>query len=51
MRIIGGSAGNRLLKAPKGFEVRPTPDRVKQALFNSLGPRVTNVRDGWPSLC
>lgn len=44
MRIIGGSAGNRLLRAPKGLDVRPTPDRVKQALFNSLGQRVANAR-------
>ena len=40
MRIIGGIAGGFILKAPKGFEVRPTPDLVRQALFNSLGERV-----------
>jgi 16S rRNA (guanine966-N2)-methyltransferase len=40
MRIIGGNAGGILLKAPKGLEVRPTPDLVRQAVFNSLGPRV-----------
>ena len=40
MRIIGGSAGGVILKAPKGFAVRPTPDLVRQAVFNSLGPRV-----------
>ncbi len=40
MRIIGGKSGGRILKVPKGFEVRPTPDLVKQAIFNSLGPRV-----------
>jgi 16S rRNA (guanine966-N2)-methyltransferase len=44
MRIIGGSAGGVLLKAPKGFAVRPTPDLVRQALFNSLGPRVQGAR-------
>jgi 16S rRNA (guanine966-N2)-methyltransferase len=44
MRIIGGSAGGILLKAPKGFEVRPTPDLVRQAVFNSLGPRVQGAR-------
>jgi 16S rRNA (guanine966-N2)-methyltransferase len=43
MRIIGGKAGGRLLKVPKGFEVRPTPDLVKQAVFNSLGTRVENA--------
>jgi 16S rRNA (guanine966-N2)-methyltransferase len=44
MRIIGGTAAGLLLKAPKGFEVRPTPDLVKQAVFNSLGDRVIGVR-------
>src|SRR6266404_8532337 len=40
MRITGGKAARRILKAPKGLEVRPTPDLVKQAVFNSLGGRV-----------
>src|ERR1051325_603933 len=44
MRIIGGVAGGRILKAPKGLEVRPTPDLVRQALFNSLGSRVEGAR-------
>lgn len=40
MRIIGGKSGGRILKVPKGFDVRPTPDLVKQAIFNSLGSRI-----------
>jgi len=44
MRITGGSASGRILKAPKGLDVRPTPDLVKQAVFNSLGERVVNAR-------
>src|SRR2546426_1884794 len=44
MRIIGGTAGGRLLKVPKGFDVRPTPDLVRQAVFNSLGSRVECAR-------
>ena len=44
MRIIGGTAANRLLKAPKGLDVRPTPDLVRQAVFNSLGDRVLDAR-------
>lgn len=40
MRITGGKDSGRLLKAPKGLDVRPTPDLVKQAIFNSLGARV-----------
>src|SRR5262245_57716736 len=44
MRIVGGSADGRRLKAPKGFDVRPTPDRVRQAIFNSLAGRVIGAR-------
>ncbi len=44
MRIIGGVAGGLILKAPKGLDVRPTPDLVRQALFNSLGTRVEGAR-------
>src|SRR5579862_5752075 len=44
MRITGGTASGRILKAPKGLDVRPTPDLVKQAVFNSLGERVVNAR-------
>lgn len=43
MRIIGGSAGGAIIKVPKGLDVRPTPDRVREALFNSLGPGVDGV--------
>lgn len=44
MRITGGKAARRILKAPKGLDVRPTPDLVKQAVFNSLGARVVGAR-------
>ncbi len=44
MRITGGNAARRLLKVPKGHDVRPTPDLVKQAVFNSLGARVDGAR-------
>ena len=44
MRITGGRAARRILKVPKGFSVRPTPDLVKQAIFNSLGERVAGAR-------
>jgi 16S rRNA (guanine966-N2)-methyltransferase len=43
MRITGGTAGGRILKVPKGLDVRPTPDLVKQAVFNSLGERVAGA--------
>src|SRR5512141_3006781 len=44
MRITGGKAARRILKVPKGLDVRPTPDLVKQAVFNSLGERVAKAR-------
>lgn len=36
MRVIAGNARGQRLKAPKGNGVRPTADRVKEALFNIL---------------
>jgi 16S rRNA (guanine966-N2)-methyltransferase len=44
MRITGGQAARRILKVPKGLDVRPTPDLVKQAVFNSLGSRVESAQ-------
>ena len=44
MRITGGRAARTILKVPKGLDVRPTPDLVKQAVFNSLGARVNGAR-------
>ncbi|HWN96418.1 MAG TPA: RsmD family RNA methyltransferase [Methylomirabilota bacterium] len=44
MRIIGGIVGGLILKAPKGLDVRPTPDLVRQALFNSLAARLEGAR-------
>ena len=44
MRITGGRAARRILKVPKGLDVRPTPDLVKQAVFNSLGTRVAGAQ-------
>jgi 16S rRNA (guanine966-N2)-methyltransferase len=40
MRVIAGQWKGRRLKSPSGDEVRPTTDRVKEALFNILGPEV-----------
>lgn len=36
MRIIAGTARGRRLETREGMEVRPTPERVKEALFNIL---------------
>ena len=44
MRITGGNAARRILKVPRGLDVRPTPDLVKQAVFNSLGERVIGAK-------
>jgi len=44
MRITGGLAARRLLNVPKGLGIRPTPDLVKQAVFNSLGATVVGAR-------
>ena len=40
MRITGGTGRGRRLKAPTGPHVRPTSDKVKQALFNIIGDRI-----------
>lgn len=40
MRITGGSARGRKLLPPKTDRIRPTCDRVREALFNILGPRL-----------
>lgn len=37
MRVISGSLGGRQLLAPKGWKVRPTSERVREAIFSALG--------------
>jgi pantetheine-phosphate adenylyltransferase len=39
MRVIAGAAKGRRLRALRGRSVRPTADRVKEALFSMLGSR------------
>lgn len=36
MRITGGEFGGRNLKVPKSDAIRPTQDRVREALFNMI---------------
>lgn len=36
MRVVSGSLGGRRLVAPPGMDTRPTTDKVRQAMFNSL---------------
>ncbi len=38
MRIIGGTHRGRRIAAPKGALTRPTGDRVRESLFNLVGP-------------
>jgi 16S rRNA (guanine966-N2)-methyltransferase len=38
LRVAGGEARGRRLKAPKG--IRPTQGMVKEAIFNLIGPRI-----------
>src|SRR6056297_560073 len=37
MRVVAGELGGRRLVAPQGTSTRPTTDRVREAIFNSLG--------------
>lgn len=44
LRIIGGSWRGRRLRFPASPEIRPTPDRVRETLFNWLSSRVPGAR-------
>jgi 16S rRNA (guanine(966)-N(2))-methyltransferase RsmD len=44
MRIIGGISRGRRLAGPRGLNVRPTADHVKEALFNILADRMAGAR-------
>lgn len=44
MRIISGEAKGRRLKSPRSTGVRPTVARARQALFDSLAPRLPGSR-------
>ncbi|KRL04638.1 16S rRNA (guanine(966)-N(2))-methyltransferase RsmD [Liquorilactobacillus oeni] len=38
MRVIAGNYGGRRLKAVPGMKTRPTTDKVKESMFNIIGP-------------
>ena len=40
MRVITGKYRGKVLTSPKNDSVRPTPDKVKEAVFNILGASV-----------
>ena len=44
MRVIAGTQKGRRLHSPKGPGIRPTADRVKEALFSILGSRIAGAR-------
>jgi len=40
MRVIAGKFRSRRLKSVPGLAVRPTPDRLRETLFNVLAPEI-----------
>jgi 16S rRNA (guanine(966)-N(2))-methyltransferase RsmD len=40
VRVIGGEFRSRLIQSLPGLDIRPTPDRLREALFNILAPRI-----------
>jgi 16S rRNA (guanine966-N2)-methyltransferase len=40
MRVIAGEFRSRRLKSIPGLATRPTPDRLRETLFNILAPRI-----------
>jgi 16S rRNA (guanine(966)-N(2))-methyltransferase RsmD len=40
MRVIAGELKGQRLVAPRGWKVRPTSERVREAVFSTLGARV-----------
>ena len=43
VRIIGGAWRRRVLRFPDGEGLRPTPDRVRETLFNWLGQDLSGL--------
>ena len=43
LRVIAGEFRSRRLKAPRGDDVRPTPDRLRETLFNVLAPVIADT--------
>lgn len=42
-RVVAGTLGGRRLRVPRGRTTRPTTDRVREALFSTLGDRVVGA--------
>jgi 16S rRNA (guanine966-N2)-methyltransferase len=43
MRVIGGEFRSRVLKSLPGLDIRPTPDRLRETLFDILAQRIEGV--------
>jgi 16S rRNA (guanine966-N2)-methyltransferase len=43
VRIIGGEWRSRLVRFPPSMDLRPTPDRVRETVFNWLGQRLDGL--------
>jgi len=44
MRVIAGAFGGRRLRTPRGRHVRPSGERLREAWFSILGPRLDGAR-------
>ena len=44
MRVIAGTHRGRRLRRPQGMDLRPTSDRVREALFSILGSRLPHCK-------
>lgn len=44
MRITGGRAKGRALASPKGLNIRPSSDRVREAVFSVIGQDLSDLR-------
>ena len=43
VRIIGGACRGRIVRFPVAAQLRPTPDRVRETLFNWLGQDLSGL--------
>jgi 16S rRNA (guanine966-N2)-methyltransferase len=44
MRITGGKIRGRVLSSPRGMDIRPTTDRVREAIFNIIGQDLSGLK-------
>ncbi len=44
MKITGGQIRGRVLAAPKNFEIRPSSNKVREAIFNIIGQDLSGTK-------